>query len=63
MDPNVVPQVAILDDYQNVALEMADWTAVSSRADITVFNDHIADPDLLVERLSGFDVVFVMRER
>jgi phosphoglycerate dehydrogenase-like enzyme len=57
------PKVAILDDYQNVALAIADWTAVSDRADITVFNDHIADPDRLVDRLSEFDVVFVMRER
>jgi phosphoglycerate dehydrogenase-like enzyme len=57
------PKVAILDDYQNVALEMADWTAVAERADITVFNDHIADPNDLVDRLAWFDVVFVMRER
>jgi phosphoglycerate dehydrogenase-like enzyme len=57
------PKVAILDDYQNAALAMADWTPVSERADITVFNDHIADPDRLVERLAEFDVVFVMRER
>jgi phosphoglycerate dehydrogenase-like enzyme len=55
--------VAILDDYQNVALSMADWTPVSDRADITVFDDHIADEDRLVERLAEFDVVFVMRER
>lgn len=57
------PRVAILDDYQNVALVMADWTPVSDRADITVFNDHVADPDRLVDRLAEFDVVFVMRER
>jgi phosphoglycerate dehydrogenase-like enzyme len=56
-------KVAILDDYQNVALKMADWTAVAERADITVFNDHIGDPNELVDRLAGFDVVFVMRER
>ncbi|APE15943.1 hydroxyacid dehydrogenase [Mycobacterium sp. WY10] len=56
-------KVAILDDYQNVALEMADWSAVSGRADVTVFNDHVSDPDELVARLTPFDVVFVMRER
>ncbi|HEY7051257.1 MAG TPA: D-2-hydroxyacid dehydrogenase family protein [Mycobacterium sp.] len=56
-------KVAILDDYQNVALEMADWTPVTERADITVFNDHLSDPDQLVDRLAGFDVVLVMRER
>ncbi|MBI3692033.1 MAG: D-2-hydroxyacid dehydrogenase family protein, partial [Mycolicibacterium aromaticivorans] len=54
--------VAVLDDYQNVALTMADWSGVSGRADITVFNDHVSDPDELVARLAPFDVVFVMRE-
>src|SRR6201996_5977338 len=56
-------RVAILDDYQNVALSMADWSDVADRAQITVFNDHLADPDAVVERLAAFDVVCVMRER
>jgi phosphoglycerate dehydrogenase-like enzyme len=56
-------QVAVLDDYQNVALELADWSAVAKRADITVFDDHVFDPDELVARLAPFDVICVMRER
>jgi phosphoglycerate dehydrogenase-like enzyme len=56
-------RVAILDDYQNVALSMADWSEVTARAAITVFNDHIADQDAVVERLEPFDAVCVMRER
>jgi phosphoglycerate dehydrogenase-like enzyme len=56
-------KVAILDDYQNVARSMADWSAVAARADISVFHDHLADPDAVVERLAPFDVVCVMRER
>src|ERR1700686_2665979 len=56
-------KIAILDDYQNVALKMADWAALSGRADITVFNHHVADPSALVESLLPFDVVCVMRER
>lgn len=56
-------KVAILDDYQNVALSMADWSGIAARADITVFNDHLADPDAVVDRLRPFDVVCVMRER
>ena len=56
-------KVAILDDYQNVALRMADWSSVAKRAEIAVFNDHLADEDALVERLMSFDVVCVMRER
>src|SRR5260370_7702526 len=56
-------KIAILDDYQNVALERADWSVLRERADIAVFRDHLADPDALIERLLPFDVVCVMRER
>jgi len=56
-------KVAILDDYQNVALGLADWSSVASRADITVFCDHVADPDAVVQRLLPFDAICVMRER
>jgi phosphoglycerate dehydrogenase-like enzyme len=56
-------KVAILDDYQNVALQMADWSRVADRAAITVFNDHFAEPDAVVGRLLSFDVICVMRER
>ena len=55
--------IAILDDYQNVALRLADWSGVRRRAEITVFNDHVADLAAVVERLRPFDVVCVMRER
>src|SRR6266853_693622 len=56
-------KIAILDDYQNVALESADWSVVRDRADIAVFRNHLADPDAVIERLLPFDVVCVMRER
>src|ERR1700722_18841092 len=56
-------RVAILDDYQNVSLEMADWSPLAGRAEITVFNDHLSNLDEIVERLLPFDVVCVMRER
>jgi hypothetical protein len=52
-------KVALLDDYQSVALQMADWSPVASRAEITVFTDHVAEPDDLVARLEPFDVVMV----
>src|SRR5712672_3255495 len=55
--------IAVLDDYQNDALEMADWSSLDGRATITVFNDHLADPDRIVERLLPFEVVCIMRER
>jgi phosphoglycerate dehydrogenase-like enzyme len=56
-------KIAILDDYQNAAMESADWSVVSHRADISVFQDHIADPEAVIERLLPFDVICVMRER
>jgi phosphoglycerate dehydrogenase-like enzyme len=56
-------RVAVLDDYQNVALQMADWSPVAQRAEITVFTDHVADQDELVALLAPFDIVVVMRER
>jgi len=63
MDPIHPIKVAILDDYQNVALSMADWSPLDKRAEITVFNDHLADRSDVIQRLQPFDVVCVMRER
>lgn len=56
-------KIAILDDYQRVALKIADWSELTRRADILVFADHIEDEDALVDRLRDFDAVCVMRER
>src|SRR6202140_5295639 len=56
-------KIAVLDDYQSAALESADWSSLRDRADIAVFQDHLADPDAVIERLLPFDVVCVMRER
>lgn len=55
--------IAVLDDYQGVALKLADWSVLGDRASVTVFNDHLANADAVVERLLPFDVVCVMRER
>jgi phosphoglycerate dehydrogenase-like enzyme len=56
-------KIAVLDDYQGVALRLADWSAVETRAEVVVFHDHLADPDAVVRRLLPFDIVCVMRER
>src|SRR5271169_5610022 len=56
-------KIAVLDDYQHVALSLADWSVLDGRASVTVFNDHLADSDAVVERLQPFDIVCVMRER
>jgi phosphoglycerate dehydrogenase-like enzyme len=53
---------AILDDYQNVALEMADWSKVSGAVDITVFDQWFPPADI-PKALKGFEIVCAMRER
>src|ERR1700729_993073 len=63
MDAMKTYKIAVLDDYQNAALESADWSVLGHRADITVFKDHLADPQAVIERLLPFDVICVMRER
>jgi len=55
--------IAVLDDYQNVALASADWSLLRDRANIVVFQNHLADREAVIERLLPFDVVCVMRER
>src|SRR6202030_2914823 len=56
-------RVAVLDDYQHVALSLADWSVLDARATVTVFSDPLADSDAIVQRLQPFDIVCVMRER
>lgn len=64
MSPKQEPfRVAVLDDYQNVALAMADWSVLEPHAGVSVFNDHLADQEALVARLQPFEIVCVMRER
>src|ERR1700739_1569426 len=55
--------IAVLDDYQNAALSLADWSALHGRASVSVVHPHPADADAVVERLQPFDIVCVMRER
>ena len=54
---------AILDDYQNVALKIADWSKVAGDLDIKVFNEHLGSQENVVKALQGFDIVCAMRER
>ena len=57
------PTIAILDDYQRVAFQFADWSVVREKATVTVFSDHLADETALVTRLLPFNAICVMRER
>ena len=56
-------RIAILDDYQRVALELADWSSLGERCDLVAFDDHMSDEGELVRRLAEFDVIVIMRER
>ncbi|MFD8492130.1 D-2-hydroxyacid dehydrogenase family protein [Amycolatopsis sp. NPDC059657] len=54
-------KIAILDDYQDVALGFADWASLN--AEIEVFTEAFGHADEVAERLKGFEVVVAMRER
>lgn len=56
-------KIAILDDYQGIALKLADWSSIPGRPEIKVFTDHVFDLDKLVERLLPYDIVCIQRER
>lgn len=58
-----IPAVAILDDYQKVALASADWSSLAGRATITTFHDAWADEDACAAALEPFEVIVLMRER
>ena len=60
---NPGPRIAVLDDYQGVALTVTDWSALGPVGTVTSFQDHLSDADEIVSRLDGYDVVVAMRER
>ena len=55
--------IALLDDYQNVALRMADWSNLQKNHRVVVFNERLNDVGSAARALADFDVVCVMRER
>ena len=56
-------KIAVLDDYQGVALQMADWSVLAPECRVEIFRDHLTDLDALADRLRDFEVVTCMRER
>ena len=55
--------VAVLDDYHGVALNMADWSVLARECRVEVFRDHLDDLDAVADRLREFEIVTCMRER
>ena len=56
-------RAAILDDYQNVALKLADWSSIAKDVEIKVFDKPFGSPDEAIKALQGFAIVVGMRER
>jgi phosphoglycerate dehydrogenase-like enzyme len=56
-------RIAILDDYQNVAMTYGNWAPIKGKHEVTVFNDHLDGNDALAKRLAPFDIIVIMRER
>src|SRR6516164_7885748 len=54
---------AILDDYLNLALGVADWSKIADRVDVTVFNQPFASVEAAATALKEFEIVCAMRER
>ena len=54
---------AILDDYFNLALDVADWAKLSDRVDATVFSHPFASEQAAASALADFDIICAMRER
>src|SRR5271156_1789338 len=55
-------KVAILDDYAKVALELADWSVLDGKAEVTVFDRHLSEDEAAIA-LKPFDVLCTVRER
>lgn len=56
-------RIALMDDYQKVARQSADWSQLPKGCELEVFHDHVKDTDALAKRLAGFDIVMALRER
>jgi len=56
-------RIAILDDYQGVAMECADWDSLPDGCTVTSFGEALGDEDAIANRLKDFDVIIGMRER
>ncbi|AZQ34859.1 D-2-hydroxyacid dehydrogenase family protein [Streptomyces cyaneochromogenes] len=54
---------AVLDDFQNVATEVADWSPLGDDVEVVPFTTHFPDEDVLAAALTDIDIVVTLRER
>ena len=53
----------ILDDYQNAALSMADWSVLQDRVEVRTLSRYFSDQNQLVDEIKDSEIVIIMRER
>jgi phosphoglycerate dehydrogenase-like enzyme len=56
-------QIAILDDYQNMALSLAPWSSLPPELRVTSFQDTLREEAAVADRLRPFEIIVAMRER
>ncbi|QLG93089.1 D-2-hydroxyacid dehydrogenase family protein [Pseudomonas yamanorum] len=56
-------RIAVIDDWQNVASDVVDWSVLEAVGQVSFLHDYPADTATMVERLQTFDVICLMRER
>ncbi|AYC41149.1 D-2-hydroxyacid dehydrogenase family protein [Streptomyces griseorubiginosus] len=54
---------AVLDDFQQVATTLADWSPLADRVEVVSYDSHFADEDALAAALTDADIVVTLRER
>ncbi|MEU5042066.1 D-2-hydroxyacid dehydrogenase family protein [Streptomyces griseorubiginosus] len=54
---------AVLDDFQQVATTLADWSPLADRVEVVSYDSHFADEDALAAALADADIVVTLRER
>ncbi len=55
-------RIAILNDYANAALTLADWSGIKAKAEVRIFDRHLSDAEMITE-LASFEVICTLRER
>lgn len=58
-----VLRCAVLDDYQDVAKQYADWGSLNGLVALDVFHEHFTDETELAKMLGLFEIIVLMRER
>lgn len=56
-------KIAVLDDYQGIALKLADWNRLPTACQVTVFRKHLTGSETLKKQLRDFQIIVAMRER